>query len=143
MEISVKIQSDNAIKWLEALLSGEYLQGKGVLGNEEMGYCCWGVGCKILDLQFDEIEEWNDTLYLNIGFLSGEKLGGIDPVVDYEGVTYDDLASLNDEACFSFEKIADYLIQNCKTNFIPGVAKAITKHFKNNGKLNTTSPTVG
>jgi hypothetical protein len=36
-------------KWVEALRSGEYKQGKGVLRSKSDEYCCLGVLCDIVD----------------------------------------------------------------------------------------------
>lgn len=33
--------------WIEALSSGKYIQGKGVLGNHHNGFCCLGVLCQL------------------------------------------------------------------------------------------------
>lgn len=51
-----------AIAWLEALKSGKYKQGKGKLGNDEMGYCCWGLGCKLAKIDYDPTDGWNGRL---------------------------------------------------------------------------------
>ena len=40
--------NNNAKKWLEVLESGELIQGKGVLHNEDdNSYCCLGVACEL------------------------------------------------------------------------------------------------
>lgn len=36
-------------KWVDALRSGEYKQGKGIL-NGERGFCCLGVLCEVMEL---------------------------------------------------------------------------------------------
>lgn len=49
---------DPALKarWIEALLSGDYKQGKGVLRNNRDEYCCLGVLC---DIMSDEVDgQW-------------------------------------------------------------------------------------
>lgn len=46
----VKLNPEIKTKWLEALRSGEYEQGKGYLHYEDQGeqhYCCLGVLCEI------------------------------------------------------------------------------------------------
>lgn len=40
------ISKKNAQKWIDALRSGEYKQTQGALQNNA-GYCCMGVACKI------------------------------------------------------------------------------------------------
>jgi hypothetical protein len=41
-------------RWLEALESGKYKQGKVLLGNEADGYCCLGVLCVVAGVEYDE-----------------------------------------------------------------------------------------
>lgn len=36
-------------KWIDALKSGRYKQGKSALKNKHGGYCCLGVACDIVD----------------------------------------------------------------------------------------------
>ena len=47
-------QIDRIVKWFDALESGEYKQGRGLLGSAETGYCCLGVGCTVLGVRFNE-----------------------------------------------------------------------------------------
>ena len=42
-------------KWLTALRSGKYEQGKGYLKNTDEKYCCLGVACLVGGLTPDEI----------------------------------------------------------------------------------------
>lgn len=124
-------QIDNAIKWLEALLSGNYKQAPDQLGNEEEGFCCWGLGCFIVKKDYTSDQGWDNELYQYLGF--NDRDGLISPrlIIDKsEGYTYGDLAGANDSGNVSFEQIAKYLIEN-PNNFLPHVAKAITKHFAN------------
>lgn len=39
--------TENGKKWLAALRSGEYKQGRGVLDDGQGRYCCLGVACKL------------------------------------------------------------------------------------------------
>lgn len=131
MEITEQEQIDNAIKWLEALLSGNYKQAPDQLGDEETGFCCWGLGCFIVKKDYSPSQGWDTELYKYLGFK--DKDGLINPrlVIDLlEGYTYGDLAGANDSGHVSFKQIAEYLIQN-PNNFFPHVAEAITKHFAN------------
>ena len=41
---------ENRKKWIEALRSGEYKQGMGVLREEDNKFCCLGVACDISGL---------------------------------------------------------------------------------------------
>lgn len=43
------MQAEMKIRWLEALRSGKYVQGKEYLRDKNDQYCCWGVFCDLLD----------------------------------------------------------------------------------------------
>jgi hypothetical protein len=45
-------------KWIEALRSGQYKQGNGLLRSEENQFCCLGVLCDVYDPA-----NWNQTKY--------------------------------------------------------------------------------
>lgn len=47
------MEKADAMKWVRALRSGKYEQGKGCLFNEAKNtYCCLGVACKIMPDKF-------------------------------------------------------------------------------------------
>lgn len=49
------MKKDIAIKWVEALRSGKYVQGHGQLHNaQDNTYCCLGVLCDITGTSLDE-----------------------------------------------------------------------------------------
>lgn len=50
----------NIEKWVAALRSGEYAQGRGLLRSED-GYCCLGVLCDVFMKETGE-GEWADPL---------------------------------------------------------------------------------
>lgn len=50
-------------KWVEALRSGKFTQGKGRLQREDGSYCCLGVACEIYS-QLTKNGEW--TYFLGI-----------------------------------------------------------------------------
>jgi hypothetical protein len=92
-------------RWLEALRSGRYKQGRGLLRSSKDKYCCLGVLCNIIDPR-----KWRQS---SIGpyywdddcrFIFGEALrtSGLD------GGMMEQLAALND-CGFSFERIADQI----------------------------------
>lgn len=92
-------------KWVEALRSGKYKQTKHILNNDS-GYCCLGVACKVLRKE-NNID--------NLG-----RLVGVMPVAqNFVELTYlsDDfcnktavyLSELNDKHNFTFNEIADCL----------------------------------
>lgn len=124
MEITEQKQIDNAIKWLEALLSGKYKQTKGKLGNLKKGFCCWGLGCYLTHIPYNHEDSWNYEFGYKIGWWQPDGLGGAISNKNFG------LAIMNDGLGWSFQDIAKYLIQN-PINFLPHVAEAIKKHFAN------------
>lgn len=132
MEITEQEQIDNAIKWLEALLSGKYKQTTEKLGDLKQGFCCWGLGCHIVGVDFDPTAGWNYQLGNKIGWWSSTGTGAL-----FTG-NYLGLASLNDNYNWTFETIGKYLIDN-PTNFKSHVAEAITKYFANESDDNGAS----
>lgn len=87
-------------KWIEALRSGKYQQGRGSLRNPETNcFCCLGVLCDIVDP-----EGWmEDFPRLHRGrgtFVAVSKLGVENP---------GELVRQNDLAKKSFLEIADYI----------------------------------
>ena len=124
MKISAQKQAVNAILWIKALLSGKYKQGTHNLGDETMGFCCWGLGCKIVKKDFDPYQSWDYDFYQYVGFLN--EVGKISP----DFYSYNGLASINDETSAGFKRIGKYLIKHADTNFEPHVAKEIKLAFK-------------
>lgn len=90
-------------KWVEALRSGKYAQGSGVL-KISTSFCCLGVLCDIQAGDWDAItKDLGGSLYT-------EKL----PKRLAAGLTADQrakLARMNDEG-IHFPEIADYIEQN-------------------------------
>lgn len=127
-ELQLEKKIGNAIKWLEALVSGKYLQGKRKLGNAKMGYCCWGLACHVSNMRFDAHDGWQNELMYKIGFKTNGYLQK--PVKGVDGVEYSGLGRLNDLGGWTFDQIGKHLI-NHPENFEPEVAKAIKAHFKN------------
>ena len=100
-------------KWLNALRSGEYIQGKSKLKDGNT-FCCLGVltdlyikehkNCYWKDDPFidGEIEE-NNVLCAKVKKWAG--LSGSNPIIKNKGMC---IAQLNDEG-YSFSKIADLI----------------------------------
>lgn len=51
-----KLPADIKAKWLEALRSGRYQQGRAILRSPDNNFCCLGVLCDIIDP-----EKWDKT----------------------------------------------------------------------------------
>jgi len=87
MRYTEEQRASNRKKWIEALESGEYEQGKKRLRTEDDGYCCLGVACDI-----SELGEWVDyegDYEYKVGYYSrGASL--LDALVDWLGL-WDDL----------------------------------------------------
>lgn len=98
--------NDAAKKWVAALRSGKYKQGMGAL-YKRGAYCCLGVAeCVVLGYPKSGDSSLSSSATTALGLNSNE--GGFTTPVDGEG-TYQCLISLNDEARWSFEKIADFI----------------------------------
>ena len=137
MELAVEKQAENAIKWIRALLSGEYEQGKNWLCSHDEKYCCWGVGRKILNLpilvdedQWDKHYHNTEQLYWHVGFVNPSSLLEIPIMVN--GIKSQCLANANDHSSglFTFEVIGNYLIKNAMYCFVDGVHQIIREEFK-------------
>lgn len=98
-------------KWVAALRSDKYEQTKGYL-HEDVGYCCLGVLCDIVDPaawidREDNVKEWiykNEIDYLT---LPSTLCNDLDITPDNAGI----LAEMNDNN-ETFSKIADYIEVN-------------------------------
>lgn len=96
-------------KWLEALRSGNYEQGKGFLKNWDK-YCCLGVLCSIHP----------DTVADGSGFVIKGERGYHDTylpdtIAENLGLdenTLDNLVDMNDEEGKTFSEIADWIEVN-------------------------------
>jgi hypothetical protein len=102
-------------KWISALLSGDYQQGKEAL-CEDGKYCCLGVLCDLYRKEHPETQ-WQKGTYSREFFLGQadylpsevERWAGLtqqDPEVHIGDGFYKKLSDLNDTGS-SFEKIAN------------------------------------
>jgi hypothetical protein len=91
-------------KWLEALRSGKYAQGRNALLHEGK-YCCLGVLCDAHDIA---IETERDTI------LDGST-HSYDPIRKHFGLSPEEtliLTSMNDVDELTFAQIAEYIEKN-------------------------------
>lgn len=108
-------QKGNRMKWVEALRSGRYEQGKAMLKTKEGKYCCLGVACDLF--MKDKGGEWGVDKYDLPHFQ--KQYGDLPTSVmewlglsDIEGCYRDDigdrrdLTSDNDGGDYDFEDIA-------------------------------------
>jgi hypothetical protein len=98
-------------KWIETLRSGKYKQGKGRLRTKDDHYCCLGVLCEVMGMEWFPLDDgwaWavreKNTGYAMIHSISGntQEQVGLDP---YQTST---LMRMNDTGD-SFEVIAEYI----------------------------------
>lgn len=100
MEITNKLPEDFKKKWVAALRSGEYKQGKGTLYRENNDtHCCLGVACRIAGMENDTIAalDYIPIRYNIPDFLIGEEEIPLT------------LSSMNDEKVLPFTEIADWI----------------------------------
>lgn len=110
--------NDNAKKWIEALRSGEYRQGRSALCRDG-GYCCLGVACAIYVDEVGDItvEKENVMGHYDLSY-DGERhylpnkvrdwLGLNNVAGRYDSVNDFSLSALNDEG-YNFRKIAQII----------------------------------
>lgn len=103
----------NQTKWLAALRSGEYQQGKYELYADGT-YCCLGVANKVCNLQ-EESESSLLCTYEDMGLYSDS--GAVKNVSLYGDGEYLSLVELNDTRQWSFSKIADFIEENAENVF--------------------------
>ena|SRR5271166_6400443 len=91
-------------KWVDALRSGNYLQGMGWLAYEGR-YCCLGVLCDVVDPTKWDRKGVTDVYEGLNGALppSVMKKAGLSGDVEHM------LVQANDEAQYSFSEIADFI----------------------------------
>jgi hypothetical protein len=110
----MKLKPEVKEKWLAALRSGEYNQGRRQLRTSDGNYCCIGVLCDISGLG-----EWVDDAGYGSNYKTEDGLSwATAPAVvrawatrdgeDSDSV-WDDLVGLNDLSSLSFEEIAMYI----------------------------------
>lgn len=107
-----QLPKDFAEKWIAALRSGEYGQGKGTLGNAVDGYCCLGVAGRVIGCTDDMLK--GAVFEENLGIPS--KIYSTIPDIlkgagrDHDFV--DNVVTQNDHDNKSFPEIADWIEQN-------------------------------
>lgn len=92
-------------KWIEALRSGKYKQGVGLLRNSYDQYCCLGVLCDLIDS-----EKWRKLPNSYYEYLSFTKTFPLKLLEELNILKYkhDNLIDMNDSGD-DFNKIADYI----------------------------------
>lgn len=106
------MKKDVAEKWVAALRSGEYKQGRGTLRKElSLGtttrHCCLGVLCEVVDPE--NVLHWHNhnELTRSIKALTGMRREDGALTTRLEG--HDTLVDVNDILELPFPQIADYI----------------------------------
>lgn len=114
-----------AKRWVEALRSGKYEQGRRILKNVENEYCCLGVLCDLYLIDNNKKWKSKDTIQGTETLCEKERFALPEKVMKWAGLSFtgcDDkevviskksqtytLAYANDTEKYSFEKIADII----------------------------------
>ena len=101
-------------KWVKALTSGEYEQATGELVSPDGGYCCLGVAGKVCGLEDEDMVHEGNIVWEHVEKAND---GGNGNRADVLGLTMlytneqlqDKLANFNDDAGWSFKRIAGYV----------------------------------
>jgi hypothetical protein len=101
-------------KWTTALRSGDYKQGRACLRSIDNEYCCLGVLCDVIGLEWHMSD--NDSILYSISF-GGHNYSAFLPeaLKNLLNLTTEDheyLVSLNDTKRWSFRHIANYIEEN-------------------------------
>ena len=118
-------EGKKAITWIEELLSTEKKQGRGKLGDEEVGFCCLGLGCNVLGIEHDTWAGQNKEFMEEVGLYGdqGQSRGSI------YFPSHPSLITLNDNNKKSFKFIGEHLIKHPRAYFIDSVANEVNEYF--------------
>lgn len=103
-------------KWVKALRSGKYTQGKYSLRSFGNSFCCLGVLCDIVDPKGWRIDKTDGLYYYGkIRGLLPAKIAKITGIKTPNGlVAGRSLTLMNDEDNVSFKRIANFIEKNYK-----------------------------
>ena len=121
--------NDNAKKWVAALRSGKFRQGRGRLAKRDKSkhiqYCCLGVACRVYEQETGKTISMNGTRCGDeVKFFDGEADLLPSSVADWLNIKDSSgdfgttsLMSLNDKSKLSFKEIADEIERHEKDLF--------------------------
>jgi len=100
-------------KWVKALRSGEYKQGRLYLQRDNL-FCCLGVLCKVLDVPNGVSDYSNNTMSFNFGkeYSRVSLPFGFREVIGLSAIKEANLIKMNDKLGKDFSQIADYIEAN-------------------------------
>ena len=127
-------QIENSIRWIAALSSNKHSQGKSILGDEKLGFCCLGLACHINGFDYEPKNPWlshRNMEELGLENKMGKAIVGSRLAFSGNARMYFSLVDANDDAGLTFPEIAEVIIENAEYLFIPEVAKGVTDYFSN------------
>lgn len=102
-------------RWIEALLSGEYVQGYNCLRSVDNKWCCLGVGADITGIKWESPNMYNPHAYNLAGSHKTYLLSNA--IREKLGLSQEEmgrLADMNDSMEKSFVDIAEYISESAK-----------------------------
>ncbi len=115
------MDADLKKRWIEALESGDYKQGKGALRSHRDEYCCLGVLCDLVQpdgwSRYNDSPECPDVLTTYYEFVyKNESAGGVLPTtlakdvdIDSHGAHSTSWITTDNDSGKSFQEIADII----------------------------------
>lgn len=117
MATKAQMKEEIRSKWINALLSGKYKQGRYSLHPSEGRYCCLGVLCDLYRKETGNgnwVKETTEYLFTIVGDAQNlclpravSRWAGIDPETEIELSVYNDGLTSGD--AFSFREIAHFI----------------------------------
>lgn len=103
----------NQRKWLRALRSGKYKQGRGALHTRRNHLCCLGVACVVMGAEH-RAENGYHTYDGTNAFLPSKIVKKLGLLTNSGGSNSGKptCAELNDKKRWTFDEIADYLVKH-------------------------------
>jgi hypothetical protein len=99
-------------KWLEALRSGEFKQGRRQLRSADDSFCCLGVLCHVAKPDGWSMRGHGESFSHSISFAGHCDSAELVPVVGVSQRQCSTLVEMNDRQCNSFAEIADWVEAN-------------------------------
>ncbi len=103
----MKVDKKLKAKWVTALRSGKYTQGKGVLKDCNGSYCCLGVLCHVAGKRIPA-----HTMNLDNSPSLRKLRDSLSLGVEIDGNKQCELTVMNDDKNRSFKQIADWIEKN-------------------------------
>ena len=103
------MKKDIKEKWVKALRSGKYVQGPDYLRDCHNRFCCLGVLCDIIDVEWKSTKSGGYAVCINDESSSTYLPNKILEKIELSTEEQNYLAKLNDMDGFTFNQIADFI----------------------------------